>query len=76
MPEVKDWSDAKRGLFYRPVKQQLTLRIDSDLVAWFKSRTPQGEGYQTNMNRALREELASAGGDKVAGWVSGRVIVV
>jgi hypothetical protein len=23
-PEVLDWSGAKRGLFYRPVKQQLT----------------------------------------------------
>ncbi len=57
IPEVRDWSDAKRGLFYRPVKQQLTLRIDSDLVAWFKSRTPKGEGYQANMNRALREHV-------------------
>ncbi len=26
MPEVRDWSGAKRGLFYRPVKQQITLR--------------------------------------------------
>ena len=25
-PELLDWSGAKRGLFYRPVKQQLTLR--------------------------------------------------
>ena len=57
VPEVRDWSGAKRGLFYRPVKQQLTLRIDADVVAWFKSRAPKGEGYQTNMNRALREHI-------------------
>ena len=38
-PEVFDWSCSKRGLFYRPVKQQLTLRIDADVVAWFKIRT-------------------------------------
>ena len=28
-PEILDWSDAKRGVFYRPVKQQITLRIDA-----------------------------------------------
>jgi uncharacterized protein (DUF4415 family) len=54
-PELLDWSGAKRGLFYRPVKQQLTLRLDADVVAWFKSHTMSGEGYQTRINRALRE---------------------
>ena len=57
IPEVRDWSDAKRGLFYRPVKKQLTLRIDADVVAWFKSRTPKGQGYQTQMNIALRDHI-------------------
>lgn len=37
MPEVLDWSGARRGLFFRPIKQQLTLRIDADVIAWFKS---------------------------------------
>lgn len=55
IPEALDWSDAKRGLFYRPVKQQLTLRLDRDVVAWFKRRTAGGRGYQTEINRALRE---------------------
>jgi uncharacterized protein (DUF4415 family) len=55
IPEVLDWTGAKRGLFYRPVKQQVTLRIDADLLAWFKARTAQGKGYQTDINRALRE---------------------
>jgi uncharacterized protein (DUF4415 family) len=54
-PELVDWSGAKRGLFYRPVKQQLTLRLDADVVAWFKHHTTSNEGYQTRMNRALRE---------------------
>jgi uncharacterized protein (DUF4415 family) len=54
-PELLDWSGAKRGLFYRPVKQQLTLRLDADVVAWFKSQTTSNEGYQTRINRALRE---------------------
>ncbi len=44
-----------RGAFYRPIKQQLTLRIDADIVAWFKERTRDGKGYQTIINKALRE---------------------
>ena len=54
-PELLDWSRAKRGLFYRPVKQQLTLRLDADVIAWFRSQTTSDEGYQTRINRALRE---------------------
>ena len=55
LPEQSDWSGARRGVFYRPVKQQLTLRLDADVVAWFKSHAPNGEGYQTRINAALRE---------------------
>jgi uncharacterized protein (DUF4415 family) len=54
-PELLDWSGAQRGLFYRPVKQQLTLRLDADVVAWFKKHATGEEGYQTRINRALRE---------------------
>jgi uncharacterized protein (DUF4415 family) len=55
IPEVQDWSTAKRGLFYRPIKQQITLRLDADLIDWFKTHHLQSEGYQTSINRALRE---------------------
>ncbi|MCC6471657.1 MAG: BrnA antitoxin family protein [Alphaproteobacteria bacterium] len=55
IPEVTDWRGAKRGLFYRPIKRQLTLRIDADVVDWFRRHSPNGQGYQTKMNLALRE---------------------
>ena len=55
MPEVCDWSGARRGVLYRPLKRQITLRLDADLIEWFKTRRRKGEGYQTNINRALRE---------------------
>ncbi len=58
IPEVRDWSGAKRGLFYRPIKQQITLRLDADLVDWFKNHHPKTEGYQTSINRVLREYVA------------------
>jgi hypothetical protein len=51
LPSRRAVSAAKRGLFYRPVKQQLTLRLDADVVAWFKNHTTSNEGYQTRINR-------------------------
>jgi uncharacterized protein (DUF4415 family) len=57
MPEAIDWAKGVRGRFYRPVKQQLTLRLDADLIAWFKSND--ARGYQTRINRALREYVAN-----------------
>jgi uncharacterized protein (DUF4415 family) len=59
VPEQQDWSGAQRGLFYRPVKKQLTLRLDADLVAWFKAHARKGEGYQTKINSALREYVTN-----------------
>jgi uncharacterized protein (DUF4415 family) len=52
MPEQRDWSGAARGKFFRPVKRQLSLRLDADVVDFFER---QGKGYQTRMNAALRE---------------------
>ena len=43
--------------FYRPVKQLISLRIDSDVLAWFRGR---GRKYQTYINEVLRRE-AEAG---------------
>ena len=54
IPEVTDWSDAQRSRFYRPVKKQITLRLDADVLAWFRA---QGDRYQTRINEALREYI-------------------
>jgi uncharacterized protein (DUF4415 family) len=37
IPEVRGWDDAKRKVFYRPIKKQIMLRLDADLVDWSKS---------------------------------------
>jgi uncharacterized protein (DUF4415 family) len=60
IPEILDWSGARRGLLYRPVKQQITLRLDADVVSWFKANVPNGRGYQTEINRVLREHARRA----------------
>ena len=57
IPEAVNWPDAQRGLFYRPVKKQITLRLDEDVVAWVKRNAPGGRGYQTEINRALRQHV-------------------
>jgi uncharacterized protein (DUF4415 family) len=60
VPEVHDWSSAARGLFYRPTKQQLTLRLDADIIAWFRRHTAPRRGYQTQINRVLRGYVTEA----------------
>lgn len=50
----EEWRDAVVGKFYRPIKQQLTLRIDADVIDWFKQ---QGRGYQTRINELLRDAM-------------------
>jgi uncharacterized protein (DUF4415 family) len=54
IPEILDWRGSERGRFYRPVKQIVTIRLDADVLAWFKSRERK---YQTAVNRALRQYM-------------------
>jgi uncharacterized protein (DUF4415 family) len=56
LPELteKFWQNAVRNPFYRPVKQQLTLRLDADIIAWLRQK---GRGYQTRANALLRDAM-------------------
>lgn len=58
MTEEK-WKNAVkyRAHFYRPVKQQITARVDADVLAWLKS---QGRGYQSRIDAILRREMLQA----------------
>ena len=40
--------------WYRPAKRQVSLRLDADVLAWFKR---EGRGYQTRINQALRKVM-------------------
>ena len=48
------WQNAVRNPFYRPVKQQLTVRLDADVVAWLQR---QGEDYQSRLIGLLRKAM-------------------
>jgi uncharacterized protein (DUF4415 family) len=51
-------SSVQVGRFYRPIKQPVSLRVDADVLAWFRAR---GKKYQTYVNEVLRREMQSHG---------------
>ncbi len=55
IPETLGWSKAVVGKFYRPVKTQVTLRIDADVLNWFKTHSGK---YQSAVNAALRDYVS------------------
>jgi len=50
-PEKFAKAVVKHGLKDKENKAQLTIRVDQDVLTWFKS---QGRGYQTRINTLLR----------------------
>ncbi len=50
-PQMFARAVVRRGLKPVPRKEQLTIRVDSDVLAWYKK---QGPGYQTRINTLLR----------------------
>lgn len=62
IPELTDWTGAVRGRFYRPIKKSISIRLDSDVIAWFQSM---GGKYQSRINEVLRlymlEHLSNKG---------------
>ncbi len=55
IPELEETFFQKAELRV-PAKQPVTLRIDEDVLAWFKA---QGKGYQTRINKLLRQYMES-----------------
>ena len=45
----------QRGRQKAPTKQQVTLRLDSEIIDYFKSQKP--DGWQTRLNQALKSYI-------------------
>jgi uncharacterized protein (DUF4415 family) len=60
IPEApaENWIHARRGELYRPLKQPVTIRLDADVLTWFKEHAASG-GYQTEINRVLRRHVTA-----------------
>jgi uncharacterized protein (DUF4415 family) len=58
-----DFSKARRGAVIPPSgnKVRITIRLDKDIVEWFKSRVEESGGgnYQTLLNNALHEYITN-----------------
>ena len=48
------WANGTIGKYYRPIKKQVTTRIDLDVLEWLKSK---GDGHLTRVNALLREAM-------------------
>jgi len=57
IPELteKFWKNAVPNPFYKPVKKQVTLRIDADILAWLRQQGK--DGYQSRLNAVLRRVM-------------------
>jgi uncharacterized protein (DUF4415 family) len=53
-PEM--WENAIVGKYYRPIKTQISVRIDNDVLGWLRSA---GEGHLTRINDILRDRMKS-----------------
>jgi uncharacterized protein (DUF4415 family) len=58
IPEItaKQWASGHPS-HYRPVKTPVTIRLDADVVGWFKDKAGDAP-YQTEINRVLRQHVA------------------
>ena len=56
IPELDEnfWQNAIQNPYYKPLKKSTTVRIDADVMQWLKA---QGKGYQTRMNKILRDAM-------------------
>jgi uncharacterized protein (DUF4415 family) len=56
IPETtaEDWRGAKRMADFRVVKKPVSIRLDADVLTYFKGKA-RGGGYQSLINAALRE---------------------
>ncbi len=64
-PELTDvqLAEMKPAAYHRPIKKQITARVDADVLAWLKSY---GKGYQSRINAILRREMLEQQQDKSA----------
>ncbi|MGA7411047.1 MAG: BrnA antitoxin family protein [Bryobacteraceae bacterium] len=58
IPPLGDEFLKKATVAWPPVKKQLTIRLDADVLEWLKGH---GRGYQTRINRILRVAMESQG---------------
>ncbi len=57
MRDHYDFSKAKRGAVIKTSKERITIRLDPDIIQWFRDQVKDGGNYQSLMNEALRKHI-------------------
>jgi uncharacterized protein (DUF4415 family) len=55
-------TDSQRGAIVKSNKERITIRLDPDIIEWFRGRVRGGGNYQTLINEALREHMERQSG--------------
>ncbi len=61
MRDNYDFSEGKRGSVVKSAKERITIRLDPDLIQWFKDQVRGGGNYQSLVNGALRQHVQRQG---------------
>ena len=61
MRDNYDFSEGKRGAVIKTAKQRITIRLDPDIIQWFKDKVRGGGNYQSLVNEALRQHVERQG---------------
>jgi len=61
MKDNYDFSQGKRGAVAKTNKEKITIRLDSDVMKWFRDQVKGGGSYQALINEALKAHIKQQG---------------
>ena len=62
MRDEYNFTESKRGAIVKTAKERITIRLDPEIIKWFRDRVKGGGNYQTLINEALREHIERQSG--------------
>ncbi len=61
MKDQYDFSSGKRGAVIKTNKEKITIRLDPDVIQWFRDQVKGGGNYQSLINEALKAHIKQEG---------------
>ena len=61
MKEHYDFSQGTRGAVAKTGKEKITIRLDLEVIQWFKDQVQGGGNYQSLINEALKAHIKQQG---------------
>jgi len=61
MKDNYDFSKGKRGAVIKTNKEKITIRLDPDVLQWFRDQVKGGGNYQSMINDALKKHVEQQG---------------